>query len=87
MFKCGLDCLLAVGAVDDAHLSRWPTRCTGYKKYLQLLHPGVPSKEHLQCFYHFYFHVSHPHRLRFNEACAQLCWMKRRDDNSLMDSA
>ena len=46
-----LDCLLAVGAVYDAHVLRWPTRCTGYKKHLQLLHPGVSAKEHLLCPY------------------------------------
>ena len=87
MMKVTLDPLMASGVFKDAHLSRWPTGCPGYKSFLQDTYPGVHESDYLSCMFHIHYELSHVHNFNFADTMAQLCWDKRRAGGALRDAS
>lgn len=88
-FKCALDCMTLSGAVQDEHISRWPTKCPGYKAPLErLFGKDLPQSQYWQALLWVYREVTvgHGGKLRLPEVLMHLCWSLKRDSQVLRDS-
>lgn len=88
-FKCALDCLTLSGAVQDEHISRWPTKCPGYKAPLErLFGKDLPQSQYWDALVWLYREVTIEHggKLRLPEVLMHLCWSLKRSSDVLRDS-